>query len=115
MSEHSLIECEVSPILLCYTRLLSATSEGEDPVQLLIEAGHSYVPVNHATPNDEDLPSIPIPDQRPPINNVISDLTSSLWYVDQIAHRRTVDAKEAQICRSNLCHRVCARKSDFIV
>jgi DEAD/DEAH box helicase domain-containing protein len=82
----------------CCTRLISATPEGEDPVRLLIEAGHNYVPVDHPIPK-EDIPTNPNLNQRPSISNVISDLTNSLWYVDQIAHRRTVDAKEAQICR----------------
>lgn len=84
-------------IYVRHTRLLSASSEGEDPAQLLIEAAHSYVPVNLTILN-EDLSPILKSDQRSPMSDVISDLTSSLWYVDQIVHRRTIDAKEAQIC-----------------
>ena len=83
-----------------FVRLLAATPDREDPVQLLILAGHNYVPVDHSLPGQEDpsvTTSIPKTSERPHINDVISDLTSSLWYVDQIAHRRTVAAKEAQL------------------
>lgn len=71
-------------------------------MNLLIEAGHNYVPADHAMPN-QDAPSVPSPDQRPSISNIISSLTESLWYVDQIAHRRTVEAKEAQLCKYGEC------------
>ena len=85
--------------MIHFVRLLAATPNKEDPVQLLILAGRNYIPVDHSLPGQEE-PSAPAsitkPNERPPINDIIFELTSSLWYADQIVHRRTVAAKEAQ-------------------
>ena len=94
------VQLETPLTIIHFVRLLTATPDKEDPVQLLILAGHNYVPVDHSLPGQEEpLAPAPIPktNERPLIDDVISELTSSLWYVDQIAHRRTVAAKEAQL------------------
>jgi hypothetical protein len=44
----------------------------------------------------QDERPISKPNERPMVD-IVSELTSSLWYVDQLAHRRTIDAKEVQI------------------
>ena len=44
----------------------------------------------------EDLKTIPQPSERPSIDQIISEIKTSDWYVDQIVDRRTIDAKEAQ-------------------
>ena len=45
----------------------------------------------------EDLKTIPQPSERPSIDQIISEIETSNWYVDQIVDRRTIEAKEAQI------------------
>lgn len=60
-------------------------------------AGRRYFPVEHAVPlADNVIKSIPLPNERPSIEQVILDMTNSLWYLDQIIHRQKVDARAAQ-------------------
>jgi len=64
-------------------------------VRLLINAGLNYVPMDHTLPmSQNECPSLK-PNERPMLD-IVSELTTSLWYVDQLAHRRTIDAKEVQ-------------------
>jgi DEAD/DEAH box helicase domain-containing protein len=78
-------------------RLLVATPPSEDAVQILMTAGRRYFPVDHAVPPaDKVIKSIPLPNERPSIEQVIFDMTNSLWYLDQIVHRQKVDARVAQ-------------------
>lgn len=65
-------------------------------MRLLVNAGLNYVPVDHTLCASQDERPVPGQTERPSMVDVISELTDSLWYVDQMAHRRTVDAKEAQ-------------------
>ena len=44
----------------------------------------------------EDLKTIPQPSERPSIDQIISEIETSNWYIDQIVDRRTIEAKEAQ-------------------
>uniref|UniRef100_A0A8H7Y073 P-loop containing nucleoside triphosphate hydrolase protein n=2 Tax=Psilocybe cubensis TaxID=181762 RepID=A0A8H7Y073_PSICU len=76
------------------SRLIIASSRHDDPVNLLIAAGRSFVPVNHSVGDDKDLKEMPT--LRPSINQVISDIMASPWYKDQIIYRRLVEAKAAQ-------------------
>lgn len=45
---------------------------------------------------NKDLKIILQPSERPSIDQVISEIETSNWYVDQIVVRRTIEAKEAQ-------------------
>ncbi len=66
-------------------------------MRLLINAGLNYVPMDHTLPTSQDERPILKPNERPSMVDIVSELTSSLWYVDQLAHQRTIDAKEVQI------------------
>lgn len=58
-------------------------------------AAKNFVPVNQEIPRlYEDLKTIP--SERPSIDQIISEIETSNWYIDQIVDRRTVEAKEAQ-------------------
>lgn len=64
---------------------------------MLMTAGRGYFPVDHAVPlGDKVIKSIPLPNERPSIEQVIFDMTNSLWYLDQVVHRQKVDARVAQ-------------------
>lgn len=77
---------------------MSAATEGEDPVQLLVMAGRNYVPVDHTQPlPPEEKPIIPKSNERASIVDIVTGITHELWYIDQITHRRTIEAKEPQI------------------
>jgi hypothetical protein len=60
----------------------------------LVAAATNFVPINRELP--EDLKTIPQPSERPAIDQVISEIETSNWYIDQIADRHTEEAKEAQ-------------------
>lgn len=77
-----------------FFRLLAATPAGDDPVNLLVTAGRTYVPANHSLP---DTPKgTPEAEERPSIEQVITETMSSIWYKDQIVYRRLINAKAAQ-------------------
>ena len=42
------------------------------------------------------MKTIPHPSERPSIDQIISEIETSDWYIDQIVDRRTIEAKEAQ-------------------
>ena len=64
---------------------------------LLVTAAKNFVPVNIEIPCPyEDLKTIPQPSERPSIDQIISEIEKSNWYIDQIVDRRTVEAREAQ-------------------
>ncbi|KDR81414.1 hypothetical protein GALMADRAFT_89308 [Galerina marginata CBS 339.88] len=75
--------------------LVDATPPGEDPVNLLINAGHAYVPVNLSAPLTDEAKVPTALGERPSIDQIISNLMETIWYKDQIVHRRLVDAKTA--------------------
>ncbi|KAF8964071.1 DEAD/H helicase [Flammula alnicola] len=97
-----LIEARNQRFQQAVNELLSATPVGDDPVHLLVTAGQTYVPVNHTIfDSDEEPKMIPNSNERPPVDQVISDIMASIWYKDQIVHRRIVEAKEAQTAPLN--------------
>ena len=76
-------------------RLLIATPPGTDPITLLVAAATNFVPVDQEVPCvHEDLKTIPQPSERPSIDQVVSEIESFNWYVDQIVDRRTIEAKK---------------------
>lgn len=76
-------------------RLLIATPPGDDPTALLAAAAKNFVPISQETPCD-DLKIVPQLSERPTIYQVVSELETCNWYIDQIVDRRTIEAKEAQ-------------------
>jgi DEAD/DEAH box helicase domain-containing protein len=63
----------------------------------LVAAAKKFVPVHQEILClYEDLKTIPQPSERPSIDQIISEIESSNWYIDQIVDRRTVEAKEAR-------------------
>lgn len=73
--------------------LLAATSTDDDPVQLIMAAGRAYVPIDQMPESPGQISSTT---ERPSIDKAITDIMASVWYKDQIVHRRQVDAKDAQ-------------------
>lgn len=64
---------------------------------LLVSAAKNFVPVNQEIPClYEESNTIPQPSERPSIDQIISEIEISNWYIDQIVDRRTVEAKKAQ-------------------
>ncbi|KAF8556873.1 P-loop containing nucleoside triphosphate hydrolase protein [Imleria badia] len=82
--------------------LLAATPVGEDPVILLQAAANDHIPVNpksncpRAALPHEKL-TIPSPEERPSIDQVIQEIRDQEWYKGQIVDRRTFDAREARL------------------
>lgn len=83
-------------------RLISAASEIEDSVNLIITAGLTYVPVNTSKApkkSNKSETTTPVPaGQRASMDQIISKLSSSTWYKNQIVCHRSVKAKDAQTC-----------------
>jgi hypothetical protein len=83
-------------------RLLAATPAGEDPVTLLQAAARDHIPVNPKSKCLSEVTSfevkltIPNPEQRPSIDEVIKEIQDQGSYTKQITHRRTFGAKETQ-------------------
>ncbi|KAF8906023.1 DEAD/H helicase [Gymnopilus junonius] len=89
-----LIEARNERFMTAVNELLAATPAGDDPVNLLVTAGRTYVPVNHSSP---DAPKeISIPEERATVGQIITDIKGSIWYKDQIVYRCLVSAKLAQ-------------------
>lgn len=85
------------PLIDIFKRLLIATPLGDDAITLLVAAATNFVPINREIPCPcEDLKTIPQPSGRPSIDQVISEIETSNWYIDQIVDRHTIEAKEAQ-------------------
>ncbi|KAJ7286047.1 P-loop containing nucleoside triphosphate hydrolase protein [Mycena rebaudengoi] len=79
--------------------LILATGPEDDPVALLQAAARDHIPVNPSQPQPKSWPTflIPGPSERLSIDAVLEETTKQDWYSDQIADRRTVDAKVGQI------------------
>ncbi|KAF9471178.1 P-loop containing nucleoside triphosphate hydrolase protein [Pholiota conissans] len=80
--------------------LLNATPVSENPMDVLINAGRVYIPVNPSIPVVdlvEGGKTVPNLGERSSADNVISELVTSNWYKDQIVYRRSIEAKGAQI------------------
>ena len=76
------------------SRLLAATPIGDDPVALLVNAGRTYVPIDHSSPDaSQEVSKI---GHGASISVIIEEIMRSTWYKDQIAYRRLIGAKDAQ-------------------
>lgn len=84
-------------------RLVQATSESDDPVTLLQQAGHEYVPVDPSVPqihpktNNAIVPSVT---DRPSVESVLAVMRKQPWFKDQIVDRKAFDAKAG---RTGMC------------
>ncbi|KAI0664969.1 P-loop containing nucleoside triphosphate hydrolase protein [Cubamyces menziesii] len=85
--------------------LLSAAPVDEDPVNLLKAAARDHIPVHPGHGRSRVVPSqdtkgkgktVPEPDNRPSIGEVIEEIERQEWYMEQIAHRRISDARDGQ-------------------
>ena len=93
--------CKLAFCSKCFRRLLAATPEGEDPVALLQGAAREHIPVNpkpkehtKSVPSGEKL-TIPDPEKRPSIDEIIQEIQNQEWYKNQIVDRRTFDTRKA--------------------
>lgn len=82
--------------LTFFERLLMATPPAEDPITLLVAAATNFVPVIQEPCLHDNLKTIPPPSERPSITQVISEIKTSNWYINQIVDQHTMEAKEAQ-------------------
>lgn len=79
-------------------RLIEAFSDAEDPVALLVASAQEHIPLNNAVLTGAgELPRIPDPEKRQPIDGIIEDLQEQKWYMQQIKYRRVFDAKEGSL------------------
>ncbi|KAI0670538.1 DEAD/H helicase [Trametes maxima] len=88
--------------------LLRATSVDDDPVTLLQAAARDHIPVHpgHKSFRKGALSqleakgkykTVPDPDRRPSIEEVLGEIEQQEWYLEQVAHKRVSDAKEGQL------------------
>ena len=78
-------------------RLIEACAGGEDPVQLVQQAGRDHIP---ALPtNREASPSKYPPDAsaRLPMPEIIEELKAEYWYRDQIVDHRSSENRDPQL------------------
>ncbi|KAF8126549.1 DEAD H helicase [Boletus edulis] len=97
-----LIEQRDERFMHAVDELLAATPVGEDPVIFLQAAARDHIPVNpksksltRAAP-PRDVLTIPSPEERPSIDEVIQELRDQEWYREQIVDHRTFEAREAR-------------------
>ncbi|KAL0566115.1 ATP-dependent 3'-5' DNA helicase, partial [Marasmius crinis-equi] len=85
--------------------LLSATSPPDNPVILLQTAAREHIPVHPEVKTNpssstmfEDLTNttIPDPEHRPSVDEVLDEMTKQTWYKDQIIERRSIEARAAK-------------------
>jgi DEAD/DEAH box helicase domain-containing protein len=81
------------------TRLIEAFSDAEDPVALLVASAREHIPLNTSVDSITDPSHIPDPENRRSIVQIVEELCEQKWYLDQIKHRRTFDAKEGTLGR----------------
>lgn len=93
---------ELYTVIIRHDRLLQATPTNEDPTSLLQSASQAHMPVNPLESN-KLLSSksrygsvVPEPEDRPPVDDIITELEQQVWYSDQIVERRTFEAKDGQ-------------------
>ncbi|KAJ7470339.1 hypothetical protein FB451DRAFT_1135554 [Mycena latifolia] len=77
--------------------LILATEATDDPVALLKAAARDHIPINPSEPASLPAFAVPEPMNRPSIDDVVAEIIQQNWYSDQMAARRTVDAKVGQI------------------
>ena len=77
-------------------------------MNLLVNAGQTYVPVNTAISPSSTIkcnPNVTSPGyERPSVDQIISNITSSIWYKDQIVYQLSVEPRIAQTCSSEWLH-----------
>ena len=91
--------------LIFLTRLIVATPEGEDPVDLLQAAARDFIPIDPSCPSSlvnisasQGKPKIvPEPSDRPSIDAILEEIRKQDWYVDQMAFTQTIEARQAQL------------------
>ncbi|KAI6129159.1 P-loop containing nucleoside triphosphate hydrolase protein [Pisolithus thermaeus] len=93
-----LIESRDERFKMAVNELLSATLDGEDPVELLKAAARDHIPANpkarsHSPKAEGEVPS---PNDRPSVNEVIQEIQEQHWYANQITDRRTFSARTAR-------------------
>ncbi|TFK42769.1 DEAD/H helicase [Crucibulum laeve] len=79
--------------------LLLATPETENAIDLIQEASREHIPVSPNCPPKKEDKTFPSPDNRLPMDDIIEEVKEQEWYIDQIVHRRTFDAKNGQIAQ----------------
>jgi hypothetical protein len=63
---------------------------------LLKAAGRDHLPINRSWNDAEDGPKdIPSSKDRPPVTEIIDEMTKQRWYKDQIVMRKTINELEA--------------------
>ena len=74
-------------------------------MNLLKAAARDHIPVHPGHGRSRVVPSqdtkgkgktVPEPDNRPSIGEVIEEIERQEWYMEQIAHRRISDARDGQ-------------------
>ena len=78
-------------------RLIEAFSDAEDPVALLVASAQEHIPLDTAGRTAEL--SIPDPESRQTIDQIIEGLYQQKWYMHQIKYRRTFGAKAGLLGR----------------
>jgi hypothetical protein len=84
-------------------RLIEATPEGEVSMDLLQAAARDHIPVNPSAKKalaatsvgDSKNMTIPDPEDRDSIDDIILELKEQEWYQNQIVDRRTFEAKKS--------------------
>ncbi|KAF9070382.1 P-loop containing nucleoside triphosphate hydrolase protein [Rhodocollybia butyracea] len=96
-----LVEKRNERFIRAVDELLSATPPTDDPVSLLQAAARDHIPVDpkhkHKLPIDESAHmSIPNPQDRASVADILAEIKVQEWYKDQIMDQRTVEAREGQ-------------------
>lgn len=99
--------------------MLDATSNTEDPIQLLQTAAHDHIPLNPNAAKQENwsLPSpvveIPSSAERDSIDKIIEEIKLADWYRDQIVDRRIFAAKESRTGKKISASTLLQQNQDF--
>ncbi|RPD79912.1 P-loop containing nucleoside triphosphate hydrolase protein [Lentinus tigrinus ALCF2SS1-7] len=100
-----LVERRNNRFVEAVNELLNATPADEDPVALLQSAAQDHIPLH---PGAKNTPSasqtnvkgkyrtVPEPEERPTIADVIEKVEQQAWYQAQITYKRVFEAKEGQ-------------------
>lgn len=68
---------------------------------MLQAAARDHIPVDPSSSlpgtKGKGKAAVPEPNERPTIDTILQEIQGQDWYRDQIAHRRTVEAKEGQL------------------
>lgn len=85
---------------LSHRVLLACKATGDDPCELIESAARKHIPVN---PDLKDLnvgkpctTVIPSSSERKSVAQILEDVKEQDWYVEQIVHHQTLEAKEGR-------------------